>query len=487
VVPVPVPKKSIAVLPFSDLSPTHDQEYFSDGMSEEILNALAKIKDLKVAGRTSAFSFKGKNEDLRTVGKALAVAHVLEGSVRKQGDQVRITAQLIQAEDGYHLWSDTYDGDLKNVFALQERIARAIAEQLELVLGGGQQQQPLVAVATGNSDAYALYLQATAIFNRREGSQYAEAIKALEQAVKLDPDYARAYSRLAALYTSSATFAGSNVAAAHEHVFQYAARAIALDPSLAEAHAAEGYAWSRVRGRLLEERAAFERALQANPNDTTSLFWFGLALSMSGYRQEAMATLDHALTIDPMLPNLVRWRAILAQQDGELARAETALKLARDLDLRVADYNLAEHAYARGDVDGAVRLWSQGAQGLMFGVPAASVEAIARGIYGDAAARTRAVAVIEQECARQDQVLALMPSALIRLGQPKRAFELLRDRQNTDLADSLTMLWAPQQKAMRATPEFAQFVRDYGFPALWDKYGPPDACRRDAQGNYSCG
>src|SRR5690242_17989705 len=163
-----VPAKSIAVLPFTDLSPAHDQEYFSDGMAEELLNSLAKLKDLKVAGRTSSFSFKGKNDDLRVIGKTLSVANILEGSLRKQGDKVRITAQLIQVSDGFHLWSDTYDGDISDVFALQERIARAIAEKLEVVLKGDQQR--IVPVATTNPEAYALYLQATQIFNRREGA-----------------------------------------------------------------------------------------------------------------------------------------------------------------------------------------------------------------------------------------------------------------------------------------------------------------------------
>jgi TolB-like protein len=194
-----IPHKSIAVLPFTDLSPGHDQEYFSDGMAEEILGALAKIKDLKVAGRTSSFSFKGKNEDLRVIGKALAVAHVLEGSVRKQGDRVRVTAQLIQAEDGYHMWSETYDGDLRDVFELQERIARAIVGQLQVVLQGDQQQR-LVPVATVNTEAYSLYLQASGIFSRREGPRLPEAIAELEQALKLDPKFARAHSRLAAIH-----------------------------------------------------------------------------------------------------------------------------------------------------------------------------------------------------------------------------------------------------------------------------------------------
>jgi tetratricopeptide (TPR) repeat protein len=444
------------------------------------------VKDLKVAGRTSAFSFKGKNEDLRAIGKALAVAHVLEGSVRKQGDKVRITAQLIQAEDGYHLWSDSYDGDLKDVFALQERIAHAITDQLEVILEGGQEQR-LVPEATTNTEAYALYLQASAIFNRRDGARYPDAIAALEQAVKLDTGYARAYSRLAALYASLPTFSNGNVASAHERAFRYAARAMELDPTLAEPHAAVAYANTRLRGKQIEARAEFEQALAADARDTTSLFWYGLALSMSGYRHDAIAHLEQALEVDPMLPNLVRWRAILAQQDGETARAEAALRRARDLGVVVADYNLAEHAFLRHDVEGAVRLWTAGAQPLMLGVAPAHVEAIARGIYGGEAERRRAVGAIEQDTAGNGQISLMLTSALIRLGEPKRAFALLLDRQSTDLADVLTLLWTPQQKALRATPEFAAFARDFGLVALWDKYGPPDACKRDDNGGYACG
>jgi len=226
-----IPAKSIAVLPFTDLSPAHDQEYFSDGMAEELLNALAKLKDLKVAGRTSSFSFKGKNDDLRIIGKTLSVANILEGSLRKQGDKVRITAQLIQVSDGFHLWSDTYDGDISDVFALQERIARAIAEKLEVVLKGDQQR--IVPVATTNPEAYALYLQATQIFNRREGAHFPDAIAQLEQAIALDPKFARAHARLAAVMAIGPTYTVLDpekaVASAEEH----ARIASELDPTLA--------------------------------------------------------------------------------------------------------------------------------------------------------------------------------------------------------------------------------------------------------------
>ena len=193
--PAATNEKSIAVLAFSDLSPERDQEYFSDGMAEEILNALSKVKDLKVAGRTSSFHFKGRNEDLRTIGETLGVAHILEGSVRKQGDKVRITAQLIQVSNGFHLWSETYDGDMGDVFELQERIARAITDELEVVLQDGQAQR-LVQATTENPEAYRLFLHAAAIIGRRDIARFSEAQAQLEEAIRLDPGFARAHARM---------------------------------------------------------------------------------------------------------------------------------------------------------------------------------------------------------------------------------------------------------------------------------------------------
>ena len=227
---------SIAVLAFADLSPAKDQEYFSDGISEEILNALARVKGLKVAGRTSSFHFKGRNEDLHAIGAALGVQNVLEGSVRKQGNRVRITAQLIEAKDGFHLWSRTYDGELTDVFELQERIARAITEELKVVLQGDPRAR-LAPVATRNPEAYALYLQATAIFNRRDGSRFADAISQLDQAVVLDPGYARAHSRLAALHAVTPSYSARDVKASLAAAEKHARRAIELDAGLAEPHA----------------------------------------------------------------------------------------------------------------------------------------------------------------------------------------------------------------------------------------------------------
>ena len=184
---------SIAVLAFADMSPGKDQEYFSDGMAEEILNALAKVPGLKVAGRTSSFSFKGKNIDSKTIGETLDVAQILEGSVRKQGERVRITAQLLRAKDGFNVWSDSYDGTLADIFDLQERIARDIAGHLKVVLVS--QDSRLVPKATNNTAAYTAFVEAEGLVNRRQDLTH--AIDLLSDATTLDPRFARAWSKLA--------------------------------------------------------------------------------------------------------------------------------------------------------------------------------------------------------------------------------------------------------------------------------------------------
>ncbi len=484
--PAIIPAKSIAVLAFTDLSPGHDQEYFSDGMAEEILNALAQVKDLKVAGRTSSFYFKGRNEDLRTIGQTLGVAYILEGSVRKQGDKVRITAQLIHATDDFHLWSESHDGDLSDVFALQENIARAITDKLKVALEGGQKTR-LVSVATTNPEAYSLYLQATAIFDRRDSPRFPDAIADLQQAIQLDPKYARAHSRLAALYVVQGSYNDVDVTQAHEKVLEHARAALALDPSLAEPHAAMGLSLRELSSSHLQERDEFDQALRLDPDDVTSNFWSGLSLITEGYRERGIALFDHALAIDPMMPNVLRWRGIMYLHAGDLDHAEQYLKRARSAGLSIADRELAMIAFERGDAAMAIRQWPEGGRNLLLDLPPGDSEILAAGMFGDEAAKARALAALDGYLSKPHaHVSGQIPVVLILLGQPRRALELLRTTRISDSSDIYAMIWSPKGKPMRALPEFPALLGERGFIELWDKYGPPDNCKRRALGDYVC-
>ena len=480
-------EKSIAVLAFDNMSADKDNEYFSDGVAEEILNSLSKVKDLRVAGRTSSFSFKGKNQDLRVIGKTLGVAHVLEGSVRKQGDKLRITAQLIRVSDGFHLWSETFDGSDADIFALQENIARRITSELKVALNAGQQDR-LVNAGTKNPEAYQLYLQASSIFNRRDRTRFLDAIATLQQAVQLDPTFARAFARLASMHVVLASYTDADPKQAHEQTMRYAADALKLDADSAEAWAARGASLRKFRDQQVQGRDAFEEAMRINPNDPNARFWYGLTLLTTGYRQQGTAQIEHALSLDPMLPNALRWRGMLYLQDGDIARAEPLLQRAYDLGLVNTANALGEIAMLHSNAAESERLWVAGSLGLDFSLSRDELVLVHRGVFGDAAAKQTAVQAMQAVQARMGSKKSLpsLPLYLFRLDEPAQGLAVLRERQLGDSIDSMNWIWTRQGAPIRALPEFADFLRDYRLPELWDKYGPPDQCRKNSKGDYVC-
>ncbi len=481
-----ISEKSIAVLPFVNMSADKDNEFFSDGVSEEILNALAQVRELKVAGRTSSFFFKGKNESLITIGKTLGVAHVLEGSVRKQGDKLRITAQLIRVSDGFHLWSENFDGTDADIFALQEKIARQVTSELKVALNAGQQSQ-LIDTGTSSPEAYALYLQATAIFNRRDTAQYQDAVTALQKALVLDPKYARAHSRLATLHATLGAYMDIEYGQTNAKAIAEANAALALDPSLAEPHAVLGLTYGKQRGGYLRQREEFERAIALDPNDVNSNFWYGLSLVMTGYREAGIARLEHALSIDPMMPNVVRWRGLMYFLDGDLDNAELYLNRARSSGLLFAERELSYIAFQRGDVATAIRKWSDGTRSLQNTLPG-SAEIIANGIYGDALAKSRALALIDDALAQpRPRSTGMIPLSLLILGKPERALSAVLKLPDIDNSDFFARLWSRNGTQARALPEFPAFLQKMGLVELWDKYGAPDICRKKDKGDYVCG
>jgi TolB-like protein/Tfp pilus assembly protein PilF len=293
------PDVSIAVLPFLSLSADPENEIFADGMCEEIISSLAQIKNLHVTARTSSFSFKGKHVDLRVIGEQLNVRTVLEGSVRKSGNRVRITAQLVSAADGYHLWSETYDREMKDVFAIQEEIAKSIAKRLEVTLDS--EQQPLFRAGTDNLEAFKFYMQGRSLFFQR-GVRLFAAVERFKKAVASDPNYAIAWAGLADSYNSIGFYGLVKPEECLPQAKKAALRAIALDALLSEAHSPLAvsllqYEWDRSGA----ERE-FLRALELKPQNSLARSWYGLFYLQwaVGRFEEGLAQLEQAVQIDPL-------------------------------------------------------------------------------------------------------------------------------------------------------------------------------------------
>jgi TolB-like protein/Tfp pilus assembly protein PilF len=330
--PAAVVDQSIAVLPFADMSPGKDQEYFSDGLSEEILNLLAQIRDLRVIGRTSSFAFKGRNEDLRTIGATLGVAYLLEGSVRKAGDDLRITAQLIQVGDGSHRWSQSYDRKLENVFAIQTEIAEAIASALRVNLVGSDVAAP-VAHGTASMPAYELFLQARRLIQGRTRAGIEAARELLDEALALDPDYAPAQAAAAQavllLAATSGTYGNIPLGQAVAEAQPRLDRALALDPQLAEAHAVQGLLFLSQRDFARAE-PALARALKLNPSLSDALNWRASNLGTAGRLREAVVAQRRLAELDPLhVSNLANLAANLAASGAPEEATAVALRLQR--------------------------------------------------------------------------------------------------------------------------------------------------------------
>ncbi len=296
--------KSIAVLPFVNMSSDAEQEYFSDGISEEILNALAKVKELKVAGRTSSFAFKGESQDLRQVGEALGVEHILEGSVRKSGSKVRITAQLIQVDDGFHLWSESYDRELTDVFTIQDEIATAILEQLKAHLVGLETAPMPAAAQRTDPVVYEQYLLAKQRIYERKRLSIESAAELLDKAIARDPEYAPAYAQrgIAALLLAERNYGEMTNAEANAQGKLYLDKALQLEPNLAEAWAGLGLYHVN---RPTEQRTgldALEKALAINPNLIDASNWLQVGYSELGEVSRALEIVEDMVERDPLYP-----------------------------------------------------------------------------------------------------------------------------------------------------------------------------------------
>ncbi len=298
VLPAPVVSaaKSVAVLPFSNMSTDADSEYFTDGMAEEIINALSKVQSLRVASRTSSFAFKGKNEDIGEIGKKLKVSTVLEGSVRKMGNRLRITAQLVNVADGYHLWSERYDREMEDVFAIQDDISQAIVKALRVILSDDEKKQ-IEKQRAGNVEAYEFYLRGRLNFHQLKRSSLESARLMFNKAIEVDPGYALAHAGVADCYSLLYTYFD-----AREFNLRQAeaasARALELEPDLAEAHLSRGLAVSLSK-HFDEAEREFEQAIVLGPQLFEAFYWYGQAKLSQGKFAEAVKMFERAASLRP--------------------------------------------------------------------------------------------------------------------------------------------------------------------------------------------
>jgi TolB-like protein/cytochrome c-type biogenesis protein CcmH/NrfG len=317
---------SIAVLPFVNISDDASNEYFSDGLSEELLNLLAKIPELRVAARTSSFSFKGQQLEVPEIAARLKVAHILEGSVRKAGNQVRITAQLVKADDGFHLWSETYDRTLENIFAVQDEIAAAVVDALKITLLGATPH-----AAQANPEAYALVLQARYLFNRRNKENHQKSDSAYRQALEIDPDYAAAWAGLARVLTDQAGYGYVAFDDGVEQARAAAQRAVSLDPGLASGWAALGRIQSSYDWKWSDADASVGKALDLEPANSEVLAQAGGLAGSLGRYAEALAYLEQAVILDPLNNTAISSLASAYEQLGRLDEAERTIRHLIDL------------------------------------------------------------------------------------------------------------------------------------------------------------
>lgn len=473
---------SLAVLPFVNLSSDKDQEFFSDGMTEEITSALAKIQTLRVVGRTSAFEFKGQNRDLRAIGQALSATHLIEGSVRKDGNQVRITAQLIKADDGTHIWTESYDRELKGVFAVQEEIAEAIAGALRVPLGL-KQGSSLVSSRTEDLESYQQYLRAKSLMQARGIEPIADVVTLLEPVVAHDPQFAPAWALLAQAYVQEPTdlprgnLSGSgtqSVVAKNGWAESAAQQAIRLDPNHSDGYVSLGI--TQVRNvKWLAAEDLYRKALALDPNNPEALQQYRDLLAAVGHLKQALSFQERLSSLEPFVPVYNRNTAFILWLNGRTDAAITILKALP------ADY--ATRGRFLAQVYAAAGRFREAAEALMT-TPA---DAFAPALVNEAIRLLR-LAPSDVRSPQSVPYLGQLGFVHVYIGDPVRLLESYERAIETGTVGPTNMssLWHSRYIAVRKTERFKAFARKAGLVEYWRARGWPDLCRPVGADDFEC-
>ncbi len=474
-----IERRSIAVLPFENLSSDPSKDYFSDGVSEEILNMLAKVDGLSVAARTSSFAFRDKRDDIRTIGSELGVDTVLEGSVRwaDDGERVRITAQLIDASSGYHLWSDNFDRDLQDIFEVQSEIAKAIVDILRIKLGTESTEW---VAPTSNALAYDYYLRGRRLLNERRVAQIRESIDYFHKATARDPAFAAALAAMAVAYVSLPIYSDEPVEQLHAMSEKLVQRVLVLSPELAEAHAVR--AWLALyKGEWSRAEFGYFAATSMDPNDVTTRVWYAEFLVAAGKLTQAKTQADRAIELENDNPLTQASAATVAMVRGDNDACIKHAAVARELGF-ARTVNLFEgicqaRAGKISDATAALRA----ALGPLDEISA--IASLAEALATSDSLQEAAQVAMANEADWNDDPWAVWVAAAA--GETDAAFTRLRREFSGKGHLHMQLLWSPEASELRSDPRFLELMRESGVMRIW-RNDLPDLCRSEDEDPFSC-
>jgi len=452
-----IPAKSIAVLPFVNLSGDPKQVYFSDGVTEEVLNALAQLPNLKVAARTSAFTFKSNASDVHEVGRVLGVATVLEGSIQKSGDEVRITVQLVDTRSGYQLWSENYDRKLNNIFAVEDEISNAVADKLRVQWNSAQ---PLVAQKTVDSRAHDFYLRGLTLLAAR-GPGLRNAVADFQQAVSIDPDFAQAWGAMADAEALLPSYGLADLSTAQVRAMSFAQHALALDERTASAYGTLGILYLR-RWHWEQANVAFQHSLALAPSDAEAIDQYAQYLFACGQFTRAEAEFERAQKLDPLSAIVATMRAgtLFALHRNQEASSQLGRALAIDPNFRLA-HTIATITDAQAGRFSQAMVHAQSS----FGPDAA--ELLVRGM-ADPGLRERVVQELETSSSPSFVTLRSNSFAfaqfLALLGARDRALDALEDLAADHAVPEPMQIWSTGLDSIRNDPRFKAVLKKMGLP-----------------------
>ena len=477
---------SLAVLPFVNMSGDKDQEYFSDGLSEELLNQIAQVKGLRVIARTSSFAFKGKNEDLRVVGEKLGAAYILEGSVRKDREHLRITTQLINSRDGIHIWSRSFDGELKDIFTVQEQIAAQVATALSVSLGVGD--MPRAKGGTTNLDAYDKFLQARKLSAAEGYENLRQAAPLFREAVALDPNFSRAWSDLYGALQLSLVYFPEQTAQIRKELEGVAAQAERLAPDTSAVQlilalsATDHHAWGKAE-------QAFDAARRlAAPSENQVLNGYSAFLAATGRVREAIPYSERALRQDPLNLAASTWLQITYALAGhaDLADAEYERSKSLEGDHQVNDYHALIRLLRRNAeperIDAQFKLYHSKDFNAM------PLTRYLMAHWRDRVGSLAPVRAAYADPANQNVVgLQVIADFADYLGDKDLALTALRQQYVDNSAVTVLFIWAPYVTGLRADERFKQILRDMGLADFYRSSGKwGDFCQPAGQADFSC-